>query len=429
MILDPIKPRALAVRVIPRVAADLAERLGLGPEQTALGVITSTSDDALFVALDEGTKAAAVDVVYARSFYAGAANASGPLSGEAIGVLAAATPVEIESGLQATLRYLETRAWFYAADDAGTLAFFPHVVPAAGRHLARLAGVAPGSALAYLIAPPIEALLGLDAALKVAAVRLQTFYGPPSETNFGGGLLTGDQTACEAAARAFQDTVLDLARHPIRLGPRAAAPRRLAPAAGLAAPPRYRRHDTGEALDAKPAGLTHLFDDQSLVPKAHPIIRLRGQLDLLQAHLLDAQVTARQEHLPEVARDLGDLLAYSRGLLAAEVRSTPPPDLVMAGFTAEELHRVSHHTQEYLGVGFLLPDADLGPTAVKLNLVRAVCREVELAAVAAMAQDSHVPAAHREQLLHGLNRLSNAIYVLTCKRVAGPTIPAPCVSG
>ena len=33
--------------------------------------ITCTSDDALFVALDEGTKAAPVEVVYARSFYAG----------------------------------------------------------------------------------------------------------------------------------------------------------------------------------------------------------------------------------------------------------------------------------------------------------------------------------------------------------------------
>jgi hypothetical protein len=44
---------------------------------TALGLVTCDQDDALYVALDEATKHAAVDVVFARSFYAGAAHASG----------------------------------------------------------------------------------------------------------------------------------------------------------------------------------------------------------------------------------------------------------------------------------------------------------------------------------------------------------------
>lgn len=424
MIMEPIFPKALSVRLIPRVAGDLAVRLGLAPDQASLGVLTCTLDDALFVALDEGTKAAAVDVVYAKSFYAGSASPSGPLSGEAIGVLAGETPEEVKSAIRATLRYLEKRAWFYAADADGALAFFPHVVTSAGRYLARLAGVEPGSSLAYLIAPPIEALVGLDAALKEAAVRLQVFYGPPSETNFGGGILTGSQTACEAAARAFQETVLDVARDPVQVGSEIFAStnaERLRLAAGLAPPPRFRRHDTQEALGHKPADLTHLFDDQSLVPKAHPVIRLRGRLDVLQAHLLDAQVVAQAEGLSEVTRDLQDLLVFARGLMAAEVRSIPPPELVMAGFDSEELHRISHHTQEYLGVGHLLPGAHMGPTAVKLNLVRAVVREVELDALGELCHASHVPEAHRERILHGLNRLSNAVYVLLCKVVAQET--------
>lgn len=39
----------------------------------------------------------------------------------------------------------------------------------------------------------------MDAALKAAEVRLCKLYAPPSETNFGGGLLTGTQSACDAA--------------------------------------------------------------------------------------------------------------------------------------------------------------------------------------------------------------------------------------
>ena len=72
----------------------------------------------------------------------------------------------------------------------------------------------PGSALAYLIAPPLESLYGLDAALKAADVKLCCFYGPPSQTNFGGGLLTGTQSACDAACQAFRQAVEEVARFP-----------------------------------------------------------------------------------------------------------------------------------------------------------------------------------------------------------------------
>ena len=69
--------------------------------------------------------------------------------------------------------------------------------------------------MAYLIAPPLEAMIGLDAALKTANVTLQLFYGPPTETNFAGGLLTGEQEACKAACEAFADAVCRVAEAPM----------------------------------------------------------------------------------------------------------------------------------------------------------------------------------------------------------------------
>lgn len=74
-----------------------------------------------------------------------------------------------------------------------------------------MAGIREGEPLAYLIAPPLEAVYGLDAALKAADVRMKVFFGPPSETNFGGGLLTGSQSACKAAAAAFSEAVVSVA--------------------------------------------------------------------------------------------------------------------------------------------------------------------------------------------------------------------------
>ena len=71
-----------------------------------------------------------------------------------------------------------------------------------------------GSAIAYLIAPPLESMYALDAALKVADVKLCKLYSPPSETNFGGALLSGTQSACDAACAAFADAVEEVARMP-----------------------------------------------------------------------------------------------------------------------------------------------------------------------------------------------------------------------
>ena len=56
-----------------------------------------------------------VEVVYAHSFYAGSAHASGPLSGEIIGMLAATSPAEARAGLVACVDYAENKAWFHAA--------------------------------------------------------------------------------------------------------------------------------------------------------------------------------------------------------------------------------------------------------------------------------------------------------------------------
>ena len=42
------------------------------------------------------------------------------------------------------------------------------------------------------------------------------FFGPPSETNFGGAMLTGTQSACKAACDAFAAAVMEVARYPRR---------------------------------------------------------------------------------------------------------------------------------------------------------------------------------------------------------------------
>lgn len=215
---QPIRAVPLAVRIIPNVDAGLALQLELKPGIRSLGLLTSSIDDVGYTAIDEATKNAAVEVVYARSFYAGSAHASGPLSGEFIGMIGGASPAEVRSGLEAAIGLMESGACFYSLNNEGSHAYFAHVISRTGSYLSKVAGIPEGEPLAYLIAPPLEAVYGLDAALKAADVRLCQFYGPPTETNFAGGLLTGSQSACAAAAQAFAQAVAGVAQDPKKLG-------------------------------------------------------------------------------------------------------------------------------------------------------------------------------------------------------------------
>ena len=212
---EPIPVKVLSVQIIPNVDRGLWEKLKLTDEMRSLGLITTDCDDASYAALDEATKKANVSVVYARSMYAGAANANTALAGEFIGIIAGPDPEQVRSGLQAAVEYLEHDACFYSANRDNSIVYFAHCISRTGSYLSEMANVPQGTAMAYLIAPPIEAMVGLDAALKAADVEIKVFYGPPSETNFAGGLLTGDQAACRAACEAFADTVKKIADNPI----------------------------------------------------------------------------------------------------------------------------------------------------------------------------------------------------------------------
>ena len=205
-----IPVNVLAVRYLANASASLLKGLGVPKDMPSLGMLTTDCDDATYIALDAATKAADVKVYYGRSFYAGAANASTPNAGEVIGIIAGATPGAVRSGMEAVLSALE-RVGF---DEIGGVPYLAVTVSSVGSFLAAEAKVPEGSAVAYLIAPPLESMYALDAALKSADVKLCKLYAPPSETNFGGGLLSGTQSACDSARDAFARAVAEVARQP-----------------------------------------------------------------------------------------------------------------------------------------------------------------------------------------------------------------------
>lgn len=213
---DRMRTKVLSVKILANADRALLERLEVPVGHRSLGFITTDCDDVGYAALDEATKKAEVAVAYARSMYAGASNASTALAGEFIGILSGPDPEEVKSGVEAFISYVENDAAFYSANNDDSIVYFAHCISRTGSYLSKAAAVPEGTAMAYLIAPPLEAMMGIDAALKAANVEMRVFYGPPSETNFAGALLTGEQSACVSACEAFAEMVCSIAAAPLK---------------------------------------------------------------------------------------------------------------------------------------------------------------------------------------------------------------------
>ncbi len=182
-------------------------------------------------------------------------------------------------------------------------------------------------------------------------------------------------------------------------------------AAGL----NYARDDAckpAPSAQAKPEHMTHLYGN-TLVCKNHPVIALRGQLDLLQCELMAAQLWFQEQGEQELVGQLEEIAAFARQLMVAEVRQEPFRLDTLIGYTADELRQVSHHPHQYIGVKHTHLSVSQGPVAIRLHYLRAKVREVELYANEAFIDEQE--NCTRTDIVTALNRLSSAFYILACK--------------
>jgi ethanolamine utilization cobalamin adenosyltransferase len=225
-------------------------------------------------------------------------------------------------------------------------------------------------------------------------VENEGFYGPPTETNFCGGLLVGSQSACKAACDAFAERVCEVAADPLFAAANGVI--------GAAAP------HTGTE---KPEHMTNLFGNE-LVRKNHPRIRLRGRLDSLEAEMLEVQLLAAESGNTRLAEDIGELYGFVQAVLGCEGTGRRVAPVSLLGLDCDGLRRKSHNIIRNGELRFNVPDIGKGKLAVALNALRAKVREVEIDAVDAFCSGGE---CDRIDIIEGLNRLSSAVYILYCR--------------
>lgn len=168
-------------------------------------------------------------------------------------------------------------------------------------------------------------------------------------------------------------------------------------------------------LHGKPEHMTHLHGNV-LVPKTHPRIVLRGRLDSLEAEIVCLQLRAQRAGEETLAGWLEEITTFCRCLMSCEVAEKPLGKWKLLGLESRELREQSQQPRKYFGVGHLLPDCRLGEWSVELNRLRALSRQVELAAAEAFVHPDGM--AERDDLLQGYNRLSSAFYLLMLRLAA-----------
>ena len=173
----------------------------------------------------------------------------------------------------------------------------------------------------------------------------------------------------------------------------------------------------GRRFSEKPEDWTHL-DAERLVRKDHPRIRFRGQLDLLQAKLVRAQVEfAERKADPKLIGDLQSVVDLLRQMVRSEVLDEALPSGDIIGLTPAQLRAQSHDPQGYFGVEYMkLPDHSMGFLYATLNELRAQARMAETVAVEALGDR---PTPPQRDILQAMNRLSSAFHILMCRELAG----------
>lgn len=212
-----VQSKVTMQKVVPHVT-DRYRKLWEIPEtHRSVGFIACDNEDVMWLALDDATKKAKIEIVHAETVYGGVDYSWSRYGGEITAVLSGENVSDVQNGLRYTKEYIENKAAIYMLDEEGTLGYYEDWIPRAGRYYQKKLGIAEGTSLAYLVSTPVESTYALDKALKASQTKIAEMFYPPTRVNTGGGVLVGTESACRAAVQTFAEAVEYCAFHPMEV--------------------------------------------------------------------------------------------------------------------------------------------------------------------------------------------------------------------
>jgi len=174
---------------------------------------------------------------------------------------------------------------------------------------------------------------------------------------------------------------------------------------------------SGKIVMEKPEHFTHL-KGRILVTKNDPIIKFRGQLDLLEAEYICCINQIGFCGYKKVEEDLTKIFEYLQKIMRAEVLDEPLPFIEFNEWSDADIREYSHYPDKHFGVKHILPNPSYGQIYGYLNKIRAMVRQLEVTAVEAFYNPEE-DISEKNDILLALNRLSSLLYIIICKLVGG----------
>jgi len=174
---------------------------------------------------------------------------------------------------------------------------------------------------------------------------------------------------------------------------------------------------SGKIIMEKPEHCTHL-KGKILVAKYDPIIKFRGQLDLLEAECICCINQISFCGYKKIEDDLTSIFEYLQKIMRAEVLDEPLAFIEFNEWSDADIREYSHYPEKHFGVKHILPNPKYGQIYGYINKIRAMVRQLEIAAVEAFYTPDEDVCAKGDIIL-ALNRLSSLLYIMICKFISG----------
>lgn len=173
----------------------------------------------------------------------------------------------------------------------------------------------------------------------------------------------------------------------------------------------------GESYFEKPEHMTQISGN-ILVNKTHERIVFRGKLDTLQAKWLVLQKEFDSYENEKLNKDMESTTVFIKKMVLAEVLDVELEEIKVLGENLDKIKEISHNPKKFFGMGHLFDiSVKSNLLVLKLNEMRSLSREAEIAGVAAFSNERGI--VEKKEMLKALNRLSSVIYVMMLKGEKG----------
>lgn len=214
-----VNSRVTMQKVIPQVNERYRKLWDIPEDHQSIGLIACDIEDVMDFALDDASRKTRIQVLHVETVYGGADYSWSRFGGEITAVISGPKVEDVRSGLSYIREYIERKCGAYIIDDDESMGYYVDCLPRIGRYNQAKFGLPEETALALLVASPVEAAYGLDKALKAGNTKVLELSEVPSRVNTGGAILCGTEAACRSAVAAFAEAVQYCYAHPMSLGP------------------------------------------------------------------------------------------------------------------------------------------------------------------------------------------------------------------